>query len=841
MKQKNRLLQILGKEILFFDGGTGSVLQTQGLLPGELPELWNLTHSDKIQKLHYDYFSAGANIVKTNTFGAFKTKFENLSEIVTAALLNADQARKDFLQEHPDEKKFIALDIGPCGKLLKPLGDLSFDDAVTLFKTTIQTGLNVKNSRNKTVVDVILIETMNDIYETKAAVIAAKEAIETSFGKNSGFPIFVTNVYDENANLLTGSTPEIMCAMLESLGVSALGINCSLGPKQMEPIIRRLCGVSSIPIIANPNAGLPRVEKGKTIFDVVPKEFAKTVSGFIDMGAHIVGGCCGTTPRHIKLLVEQCKTKQIVPCQKKNITCVTSGCKYVSFGNDPVLIGERINPTGKKVFKQALRDNDINYIINEGIKQVNAGCHILDVNVGLPEIDETRMMEKVLEELQSVTDLPLQIDTTNIQTMEKALRIYNGKPLVNSVNGKQENMDAVFPLVKKYGGTVIALTIDETGIPETSEGRLKIAQKIVKEAAKYGITTKDIIFDPLTMAVSTEGNAGRVTLKALKLIQEKTGCKTSLGVSNISFGLPRRELVTSAFFALALENGLACAIMNPLSVEMMNIYKAFCVINGNDKQCLNYIEYASNLPAANSPSGTAAMGTGTSVSPAQSLTTSNGTTSGVCPTQGTQLSELQNAVMRGLKDNAASLTQKLLETKSSMEIIDTELIPALDKAGVEFEAKRIFLPQLLMCAEAAKSCFNVIREDLIKSGKKGKSKGRIIIATVKGDIHDIGKNIVKVLLENYSYDVFDLGKDVSPETILECAQKNNIKMVGLSALMTTTVPAMEDTIKLLKKHIPDCKICVGGAVLTQEYADMIGADFYSKDAMQTVRWANSLV
>ncbi len=820
---KQSLLEKLGKEILFFDGGTGSVLQTQGLLPGELPELWNLTHSDKIQNLHFNYYKAGANIIKTNTFGAFKTKFDNLSEILTAALNNAEQARTDILSENPDGSYFIALDIGPCGKLLKPLGDLSFDDAVNLFKTTIKLGLSVQSQNNTTIADVILIETMNDIYETKAAVIAAKEAVSEVFGDKIQFPIFVTNVYDENANLLTGSTPEIMCAMLESLGVNAFGVNCSLGPKEMIPIIERLCKVSSLPVIANPNAGLPRVEKGKTIFDVNPQEFAELVSVFIDKGVQLAGGCCGTTPHHIKLLVEKCRTKKLVPCLPKAITCVTSGCKYVSFENEPVLIGERINPTGKKVFKQALRDNDINYIINEGIKQVNAGCHILDVNVGLPEIDETKMMETVLEELQSVTDLPLQIDTTNIQTMERALRIYNGKPLVNSVNGKQENMDAVFPLVKKYGGTVIALTIDETGIPETAEGRLAIAQKIVLEAAKYGISTKDIIFDPLTMAVSTDTNAGRITLKALKLIQDKTGCKTSLGVSNISFGLPRRELVTSTFFALALENGLSAAIMNPLSLEMMNVYKAFCVINGTDKQCLNYIDYASNLPAAPVSRGTCS--TGKPVIQPDNLKT---------------LTPLQNAVMRGLKDNAASLTQSLLSEKSSMEIIDTELIPALDTAGVEFEARRIFLPQLLMCAEAAKSCFNVIRENLIKSGNKGKSKGKIIIATVKGDIHDIGKNIVKVLLENYSYEVFDLGKDVPPQTILESAQNNNIKMVGLSALMTTTVPAMEETIKLLKKNIPDCKICVGGAVLTQEYADMIGADFYGKDAMQTVRWANSL-
>ena len=825
MKNRKSILEKLGKEILFFDGGTGSLLQTQGLLPGELPEVWNLTHSDKIQKLHYDYYSAGANIVKSNTFGAFENKFENLPDIIRAALLNAEAARKDISTEKPDGDYYVALDIGPCGKLLKPLGDLSFDDAVKLFKATIKPGLEVTSEDGIPIADLILIETMNDIYETKAAVIAAKEVLAEVFGPDSDFPIFVTNVYDENANLLTGSTPEIMCALLESLGVSAFGVNCSLGPKEMEPIIERLCKASSIPVIANPNAGLPRVENGRTVFDVGAKEFAERVSVFVDKGITLAGGCCGTTPHHIRLLVEACKEKKILPCRKKNITCVTSGCRYVDFEKEAVLIGERINPTGKKLFKQALRDNDINYIINEGIKQVNAGCHILDVNVGLPEIDETRMMEKVLEELQAVTDLPLQIDTTNIETMERALRIYNGKPLVNSVNGKQEIMDAVFPLVKKYGGTLIALTIDESGIPESAQGRLAIAEKILKEAEKYGISPKDIIFDPLTMAVSTETNAGRITLDALKLIAEKTGCKTSLGVSNISFGLPRRELVTSTFFALALENGLSAAIMNPLSQEMMNVFKSFCVINGTDSQCLKYIEYASNLPLQ-TPSSSAQ-------NTAQSQTQNNSQ-------KNLTLSPLQNALMRGLKENAAALTEEMLKTKTSMEIIDSELIPALDTAGVEFEAKRIFLPQLLMCAEAAKSCFNVIRENLIKSGKKGKSKGKIILATVKGDIHDIGKNIVKVLLENYSYDVFDLGKDVAPEKILEEAEKNGIKMVGLSALMTTTVPAMEDTIKLLKKHIPDCKICVGGAVLTQEYADMIGADFYGKDAMQTVRWANSL-
>lgn len=826
--EKKSILNLLGKEILFFDGGMGSLLQEQGLTPGEFPETWNINHRENILNIHYEYLKAGANILKTNTFGAYLNKFLlddsdfSLDKIITNGINIAKDAINKIESENNEystNNHFIAYDVGPCGKLLEPLGDLSFDKAVELFKTSIIIAL-------KSGIDLILIETMNDIYEAKAAIIASKEAMETC---NISVPIFTTTVYDNSGNLLTGSTPEIVASLLESLQIAAYGINCSLGPKQMEPLIPRLVNAASLPVIVNPNAGLPRTENGKTIFDVSPEEFANIVSSFIDLGANILGGCCGTTPKHIEFLVKKCKDKKIILQTQKEHSSICSCNKIVNFTNKPILIGERINPTGKKLFKQALRDNNIQYIIDEGLKQERAGCHILDVNVGLPEIDETKMMGQVIKELQSVTDLPLQIDTTNIETMEKALRLYNGKALINSVNGKQEVMDKVFPLVKKYGGMVVALTLDENGIPDNTEDRINIAKKIISEAKKYGIQKKDLIIDPLAMSISTDTSSGLTTLNAIKKISQELNCKTSLGVSNISFGLPRREIVNATFFTMAMQNGLSAAIMNPLSQDMMNCYKSFCTLSNFDNQCLEYIDYASNLPLQNTT---------------QAVTNSNNSSNIASSSDSKEnifsIDSLQYAVLRGLKEVAQERTKKLLEIKEPLEIIDNELIPTLDIAGKDFENKKIYLPQLLMCAEAAKSSFAVIRDFLISSGKTEKSKGKIILATVKGDIHDIGKNIVKVLLENYSYTVLDLGKDVSPEIIVETCKKENVKLVGLSALMTTTVPAMEETIKALREHCPECKICVGGAVLTQEYADMIGADFYGKDAMDTVRYATTL-
>lgn len=853
----NDLKKLLGRQILFFDGGTGSVLQGWGLKPGELPELWNVFNAEKIQLLHKNYFDAGANIVKTNTFGAYSSKFQDsegdfyeeqvagikvrkptLRNIVHSAVKNAEEARR----QNGGKNKFIALDIGPCGKLLKPMGDLDFEDAVSLFRTTISYGLECN-------VDAILIETMNDAYETKAAVVAAKEACEAS-GK-SGLPVFVTNVYDKDCHLLTGANPETMIAILEGLGVDALGLNCSLGPKEMLPVVSRLLSSSSIPVIVNPNAGLPREENGKTVYDVTPEEFAGYMKQIAESGGAVLGGCCGTNPDFIRETVKAVKeassSKEENPplfreISQKNKTIISSYTHTVQIGggNVPVLIGERINPTGKKKFKEALRNNDLPYIIHQGLDQEKAGCHVLDVNVGLPEIDEKQMMVSVMSELQAVTDMPLQIDSSSPEVLEAALRRYNGKALVNSVNGKQHLMEEIFPIVKKYGGVVVGLTIDEEGIPETAEGRIKIAEKIIKTAEKYGIQRKDIVIDALTMAVSSDINAAHATLGCVKAMVQDFGVNTILGVSNISFGLPNREFVTSSFFTLAMHNGLGAAIMNPLSIEMMKVWHCFCLLNSQDKDCLNYINFSQkydevkekekSLLLLESAGASGAAAAGTSLKPAENVSSSE-----------QEVSPLSGAIIHGLKDDAAKFARQLLESGSeAVQVVDGHIIPGLDYVGQKFEQKKMYLPQLLMAADAAKSAFEVIKEYLEKSGKKGEPKGTVIVATVHGDIHDIGKNIVKVLLENYDFNVIDLGKDVPPEVVVESCVKNHVQLVGLSALMTTTVPAMKETIELLRKEAPWAKVCVGGAVMTQEYADSIGADCYGKDAMATVSYAQKV-
>lgn len=779
-------------EILYFDGGTGTMLQDMGLQPGELPETWNIKYPDRITSLHRAYIEAGANIIKTNTFGANILKFDNLDEIVTAAVQNAHKANEGY-------NAYIALDIGPIGKLLKPIGDLDFERAIEIFSETIRIGV-------KAGIDLILIETMNDAYETKAAVLAAKE--------NADVPIFVTTVYDENAKLMTGANPQAMVALLEGLGVDAIGMNCSLGPEQMKHIVPLLFKSASVPIIVNPNAGLPRTENGKTVYDVDAEKFADIMVEIVQNGARIIGGCCGTTPDFIRKTIE--KTKNLTPLSitYKNTTLVSSYTHAVEIGPSPILIGERINPTGKKKFKEALRQNDMDYILNEGLAQQDKGVQILDVNVGLPEIDEVAMIKAAVYELQSVIDLPLQIDTVDITAMEQAMRLYNGKPLVNSVNGKVKNMKEVFPLVAKYGGAVIALTIDETGIPETVEGRIGIAERIVETAKNYGIDKKDIIVDPLAMTISSDTNSANITLETVRRLHAM-GLKTSLGVSNISFGLPNREFVTSTFFAMALQNGLNCAIMNPYSQEMMKVYYCFNALTNRDENCCQYIDFCSTVVT-------------------QTITAASvsGVKNDVEDTE-----PLKKAIIKGLKEQSAALTAEMLKNTSPLELINTQIIPALDVVGKGFEEKTVFLPQLLMSAEAAKASFDVVKAAMPDKG--GSSKGRIILATVKGDIHDIGKNIVKVLLQNYGFDVIDLGKDVPPELVCETAVKENITLVGLSALMTTTVPSMEETIKQLRTVKPDCKVVVGGAVLTQEYADMIGADYYAKDAMETVRFAEN--
>lgn len=782
----------IGKRILFFDGGMGTLLQEQGLQAGELPETWNLKNPEPIIQIHKAYLAAGADIILANTFGANRFKYgEDLEKIVTAGVANAKKAVAES-----GKKAYVALDIGSTGKLLKPMGTLDFEEAVGVFAEIIRVG-------EKAGADLILIETMSDTYELKAAVLAAKE--------NSTLPIMATVIFDESKKMLTGASPQVVVSLLEGLGVDALGINCGLGPKQMKEIVKELLKYASIPVIVNPNAGLPRSENGKTVFDVGAEEFAEDMEEIVTMGAWFAGGCCGTTPAHIQAMVEKCKEITPVPITPKNYTFVTSYSTAVELGGRPVIIGERINPTGKSKFKQALRDHNIDYILEEGVKQEDSGAHILDVNVGLPDIDEAAMMETIVYELQSIMPIPLQIDTTNMEAMERALRIYNGKPMINSVNGKAEIMEQVFPLVKKYGGVVVGLALDEDGIPDTTEGRLAIAEKIYQTGEKYGISRKDIVIDALVMTMSTNNESAKITLDTVKEITARGG-KTVLGVSNISFGLPQRELINAAFFTMAMNNGLSAGIINPNAKAMRQAYDTFCVLGGYDAQCMNYIE---NYAVTDAPNAAA--------KPA------------------TAKLNLTDSIIKGLKDQAYRATEEELKTKEPMEIINGELVPALDVVGQGFEKGTMFLPQLLMSAEAAKAGFEAIRQYVQSHGEAQEKKATIVIATVKGDIHDIGKNIVKVLLENYGYEVIDLGKDVPPEKIVETVVDKHAPLVGLSALMTTTVVNMEESIKELHKEAPWCKIMVGGAVLTQEYADMIGADFYGKDAMQSVYYAERLL
>lgn len=795
------VLELLKNQRIYLDGGFGTYLQKEGLKPGEHTEDWNISHPDVVQSVHKKYYDAGSNIVCANTFGANSLNFseEKLEAVVKEALENVRFAASE---SGGKQEKFAALDIGPLGKLLKPFGDLEFEEAVSIFAETVRLGVKYK-------ADLIVIETMNDSYETKAALLAAKE--------NSELPVFVTNAYSEDGKLMTGATPEAMVAMLEGMGADAVGANCSLGSKQLESVASRIIQAASVPVIMKPNAGMPKSVNGKTVFDVNAEAFSEEMVKFAKLGVNILGGCCGTDDEYIRLLVEKTKNLPFVPNKEKNLTVVSSYTHAVGFGNKPVLIGERINPTGKKRFKQALLENDIGYILREGLSEQQSGAHVLDVNVGTPGIDEADMLKRAVFELQSIIDLPLQLDTSDIIAMEEALRLYNGKAMINSVNGKEESMRAVFPLVRKYGGVVVALTLDENGIPETAEKRVKIAEKILRVASEYGIKRKDIVFDTLAMAVSAEPFAAQTTLKALKTIREKLCCNTVLGVSNISFGLPNRGALNASFFLLALENGLSAGIINPLSLDMMSAYKNYCALKGFDEGFFEYIDfYSSNVDSVEN-------------NPAVSRKSERST-----------FEQLKDAIEKGLKENASKLCKELLCSTDGLEIVNSVIIPALDEVGKGFEQKKIYLPQLLMSAEAAKCAFEQIKLSAKDGAASSKVGFPVVLATVKGDVHDIGKNIVKLLLENYGYDVVDLGKDVPKEKIVDAVRRLNAPIAGLSALMTTTVPAMEETIELLRKEAPGCKVVVGGAVLTEEYAQKIGADKYSADAMETVRYAERL-
>lgn len=798
-----KILDYIKNDLLILDGGMGTLLQARGLGAGELPETWNITHPDVITEIHRQYYNSGSNVVSTNTFGANLLKFspEELDKIACAAMQNARLARDSA---SACGEKFIAFDIGPSGKLLKPYGDFDFEDAVALFAE------NAKLAE-KYGADLIFIETMNDSYETKAALLAAKE--------NSSLPVFVSNAYGSDSRLMTGASPAAMIAMLEGLGADAIGANCSLGPMQLTSVAEELLKYASVPVLLKPNAGLPEIRDGKTVYDITPEEFADQVCSLISKGVRIAGGCCGTTPDYIRNLSKKAKALTPVPIEKKSYSLVSSYTHAVDFANAPILIGERINPTGKKRFKQALKDRDLDYILKEGLDEEEAGAHILDVNVGLPEIDEAAMIKDVVCELQAVCSLPLQIDTSDPSAMEAALRRYNGKAMINSVNGKEESMRAIFPLVKKYGGLTVALTLDESGIPETADGRVEIAKKILSVASEYGIDKKDLIFDTLTMTVSADKNAAKVTLDALRRIKNELGANTVLGVSNVSFGLPSRDMLNSIFFANAMHSGLSAAIMNPYSAEMMKAYHSFRALNGQDENFTDYISFSSTVTD---------IGTVTATKNTISISSANA-------------DSLKDAIVKGLKEKARELTSELLLSMPALDIVREHIVPALDIVGKGFEEHTVYLPGLLMSAEAAKSAFEPISEALSANSNGDSDRMTIIMATVEGDIHDIGKNIVCLLLSNYGFKVIDLGRDVSPEAVLEAALKYNAPLVGLSALMTTTVPAMEETVSLLKKEAPFCRIMVGGAVLTEEYAKMIGADFYAPDAMGAVRIAESLL
>ena len=795
------VLTFLQQNILLLDGGTGTLLQRAGLPLGALPERWNITHAEVLQGVHREYFDAGSHIVCTNTFGANTLKFSQteLEEIIKSGIENA---RIAAASSKGSQEKFVALDIGPLGKLLKPYGDLDFEEAVSIFAQTVRLG-------EKYGADLLFIETMNDSLECKAALLAAKE--------NSSLPVFVSCAYGADGKLMTGASPAAMVATLEGMGADAVGVNCSVGPNQMQGVVEELLAKASIPVLVKPNAGLPVA--GETLaYDIDEKQFASLVAEFAKKGARLVGGCCGTTPAYIAALKTELsgvKPREII---KKNITCVSSYTHAVEF-DKPLLIGERINPTGKKRFRQALIDGDVGYVLNEGLVQQEKGAHILDVNVGAAEIDEKTELVRYVEELQAVLDLPLQIDTADAVALERAMRRYNGKPLVNSVNGKKESMDAVFPLVKKYGGVVVALTLDERGIPDSAEERVEIARKIIDEAKKYGIEKKDIIVDTLAMTISADKDAAQKTLLALRKVKDELGAHTSLGVSNVSFGLPCRETINATFFALALQNGLSAAILNPNCAEMLKTYHSYLALTGQDENCEQYIRFMQSLPAQ------------TVVAQAPSVEKRADISAKTA---------LQAAIVKGLKDKAAAECKALLDEKAALEIIEEQIVPSLDEIGRAYEEKRAYLPQLLMSAEAAKAAFEQIRVALLNKGEQAEKKGKILLATVKGDIHDIGKNIVATMLENYGFEVIDLGRDVPAKTVVDAAIESGAQLVGLSALMTTTLPSMAQTVALLKEKAPWVKIIVGGAVLTQAYADKIGADCYGKDAMAAVRYANDL-
>lgn len=780
------LKRYLEEKFLIFDGAMGTILQSLGLKAGELPEILNIKEPEKVIEVHKRYINAGSKVITTNTFGANELKLKDtgfkVEEVISTAVSNAREAFKN-------KEVFIALDIGPIGRLLEPMGDLSFERAYEIFKRQIIQGV-------RSGVDLILIETMTDLYEAKAAVLAAKE--------NSNLPVFCTMSFQEDGRTFSGCDTVAMTTVLQGLGVDALGVNCSLGPKEIEPIINEILKVSKIPVMVQANAGIPRICNGETIYDISPKEFALYSRKYLEKGVKIIGGCCGTTDEYIKSITKELNNIKIQKRETHYVSAVCTPTRVIPIEGIKV-IGERINPTGKRLFKEALRNNNIDYILREAILQVEAGADILDINVGLPEIDEEKAMIKIIKQIQAILDVPLQIDSNDPKVIESALRIYNGKAIVNSVNGEDKVLDSILPIVKKYGSAVIGLTLDNDGIPSSSKERLKIAEKIVKKAEAYGIAKEDVYIDCLTLTVAAQQKDVEETLRALTLVKEELNVRTVLGVSNVSFGLPNRRLLNRTFLAASLMTGLSLPIIDPMDKDMMDTVKASKVLRNDDVGAVEYIQCYKDF-----------------INDKKQLRKDESN------------DDLSIIILKGLKGKAKYATCSLLNDKKPLEIVNQYIVPALDLIGERYEKGEIFLPQLIQSAETVKKSFDVIKEEIKEKSDLPICNGKIILATVKGDIHDIGKNIVKVLLESYGFEVLDLGKDVSKEIIIEEAIKNKIKLIGLSALMTTTVKSMEDTIKDLKRIYPQCKVMVGGAVLNKEYADMIGADYYAKDANESV-------
>ena len=810
--------ELLKNDYVIFDGAMGTMLQAAGMKMGETPEVLSITQPELLVDIHTKYIHAGAQVLYTNTFGANSYKLEgcgySVDEIIKASIANAKKACEN-VEKVTGKKALVALDIGPIGQLLEPTGTLSFEEAYDIFKEMIIAGSDA---------DLIVFETMTDLIEVKAGVLAAKE--------NSNLPIVATMSFEMNRRTFTGCSVSAMALTLAGLGVDALGVNCSLGPKELVPVVEELSKWTNLPIVVKANAGLP--DPVTNSYNMDSELFAEYMKALLPYGIKVLGGCCGTNPDYIKAVAKMLKTEPVYHVEHEIPAAVCSATQTVLI-TEPRIIGERINPTGKPVFKEALQKNNMDYILNQAFEQISAGADILDVNVGLPGIDEKAMMVRTIKSLQAVDGIPLQIDSTIPEVLEAALRVYNGKPIVNSVNGEEESLNNVLPLIKKYGAAVVGLTLDKNGIPPKAEERFAIAKKILDRAVALGIPKENVYIDCLTLTASAEQEGVMETIKAVHMVKNELGLKTVLGVSNISFGLPNRELVNHTFLTMALTNGLDLPIMNPNVASMTGAVKAYKLLANYDKNSMDFIKSYANMPKIPKMQP---LSSNAGKSVAQEVLDNHTSDNGAASDRNDRLAY---AVENGLKNEGAHITEELLQTKDSMEIVNEILIPALDKIGNNFEKGTIFLPQLIMSAGVAQAAFEVIRNKMIKDDVVQESKGKIVIATVKGDVHDIGKNIVKVLLENYGYDVIDLGKDVEYQAVIDAIKENDAKLVGLSALMTTTLVSMENTIKLIRENHLDCKIMVGGAVLTPDYAMQIGADYYSKDAKESVDIAKKIL